>query len=70
MPTKKKVTVLKSQLSRKAKTVLFNFKVTPAEKAELKARANKFTNGNITALVKYCALRLNPRKRDLASKTV
>lgn len=64
---KKKATVIhKSLLKPKApKKVTTNFKVTPEELSEIKSIAEKYTNGNVTALIKLAVKSFKPSKRDL-----
>ena len=64
---KEKATVIhKSLLKPKApKKITTNFKVTPEELSEIKAIAEKYTKGNVTALIKIAVKSFKPLKRDL-----
>lgn len=43
----------------------FNIKMTPTELKELRAVADKYMGGNLTALVKYAAKNFKPLKSDM-----
>jgi len=42
-----------------------NIKVVPAEAKEIRAKAEKYTKGNMTALIRIAIQKFNPQKRDL-----
>ena len=58
--------VLKKYAQDKPKQILMNFKVTSEERARIIANAVKYTNGNITAWLRYAAIDTVPPKKDLA----
>lgn len=53
---------------RREKASLFNFRYNDEEREKIKAKADRFTYGNMSAWIKYAALELEPRPEDLESK--
>jgi hypothetical protein len=49
----------------KSKQLLLTVKVTAKELEEIKAKAQKFTAGNVSAWVKYSAIELDPKPKDM-----
>ena len=43
----------------------FNIKVTETEYSTLKVKAQRYTDGNVSAWVRYAALNLKPDPKDL-----
>jgi hypothetical protein len=57
--------VLKSCVKKKPKKTLINLKVTDVELRLIKDKAKKYTNGNISAWMRYASSQLNPKKKDV-----
>lgn len=58
----------KLSISTKADTetkVVFNLKVSEADLAIIKKRADTYANGNASAWMRYAAMKLQPNKSDL-----
>lgn len=55
---------LKQSLKSK-KQKLINFKCTDEELAVIKAKAEKYANGNLSEWIRYAAIELEPRSKDL-----
>ena len=46
------------------KTIMVNIRVTEVEKRKMQDKANKHTDGNLSAWVKYAAINYIPKKPD------
>ena len=53
------------QCIKKAVRKLMNFKVTDEERALMQAKADKYTNGNVSDWLRYAGTKLDPKKCDL-----
>lgn len=45
---------------------LFNLKLTPEQKRALQAKADKYTNGNLSLWLRYAGAMYVPSKKELA----
>lgn len=44
---------------------MMNIKLTPSEFEALRVKAHRFTDGNVSAWIRYAAIELVPNPRDL-----
>lgn len=67
MTTKRKTPIkAKKTVSKTGKKTL-NFKVINSEAKQIKTIANKYTRGNVTALVRLAVKAFKPKAKDLVS---
>lgn len=59
-------TILKSTL-KPAKSEMINIKITRLERKLLQGKADKYTNGNVSAWMRYAAINLEPKVQDLVT---
>lgn len=52
---------------KKPKLKLINLKVSPDDIKAIRAKAKKFTNGNISSWIRYAATQLTPKKKDVSA---
>jgi formylmethanofuran dehydrogenase subunit E len=52
-------------LKKSKKTILKNVKLTEEESALIQENANKYANGNFSEWVRYAAIQLKPKKKDI-----
>lgn len=52
-------------LKKSKKSILKNVKLTEEESALIQENANKYANGNFSEWVRYAAIQLKPKKKDL-----
>jgi len=55
--------MLKSSI--KEKKMILPIKLTKEEKKQLQEKADKYTGGNVSAWVRYAAIKLEPKSADL-----
>lgn len=52
-------------LKKQNRSILRNVKVTPEEEIQIQENADKYADGNFSEWVRYAAINLKPKKRDL-----
>jgi len=48
-----------------SKMKVINFKASRGDMKQIKEKADKYTEGNVSAWIRYAATQLEPKKRDL-----
>ena len=65
MRSKRVDMTIKAAVRPKPDTMLINIKVTPEELATLRLKADQYTKGNLSLLLRYAALHFVPSKQEL-----
>jgi hypothetical protein len=56
--------VLKS-IKKKEETKIINVRVTDSDRNKIKNKANRYSNGNLSAYMKYALINFTPKEEDL-----